>query len=46
LTKGGKFLPGHDAKLISALIEAAGGIESVRAIIENHVGRHIVPDID
>lgn len=46
ITKGGKFIPGHDAKLVSALIESAGGIESMRAIIEGHVGHRVVPEID
>jgi hypothetical protein len=42
-TKGGKFRPGHDAKLLSALIEAIGGIESLRTLVEKKVGRTIIP---
>lgn len=42
-TKGGRFIPGHDAKLISALIEAVGGIENLRTLVEEHVGRKVVP---
>ena len=45
-TKGGKFIPGHDAKLVSALIESVGGIEGLRAIIEGHVGHRVVPEMD
>jgi hypothetical protein len=43
-TKGGKFKPGHDSKLISALIEAVGGIEGLRAVVEKKVGRKIIPE--
>ena len=40
-TKGGKFLPGHDRKLQAALEEAVGGIESLRAIVEKHLGKSV-----
>ena len=44
LTKGGKFVPGHDSKLLSAILEAVGGIEALRKLAEDHVGRPIMPD--
>ena len=34
MTKGGEFLPGHDSKTLSAVIEAAGGIAALKKIIE------------
>lgn len=40
-TKGGKFLPGHDQTLRMAIEKAAGGLESLRAIMENHLGHSI-----
>ena len=41
-TMGGKFKPGHDQKLRAALEEAVGGLESLRSIVEEHVGRPVV----
>lgn len=41
-TKGGKFLPGHDQKLRAAIEAEVGGLESLRAIAEAHLGRQIV----
>ena len=40
-TKGGKFRPGHDQKLRSAIEDAAGGLEELRVIVEKHIGRTI-----
>ena len=40
-TRGGKFRPGHDQKLRAAIEDAAGGLESLRTIIEKHIGRSI-----
>jgi hypothetical protein len=40
-TKGGKFRPGHDQKLRAAIEDAAGGLESLRVIVEKHIGRAI-----
>lgn len=40
-TKGGKFRPGHDQKLRAAIEEAAGGLESLRVIVEKHIGRAV-----
>lgn len=44
MTKGGKYLPGHDAKLVSAIIEAVGSLEALRDLAEGHVGRPIKPE--
>ena len=40
-TKGGKFRPGHDQKLRSAIEKAVGGLESLKVIVEKHVGREV-----
>ncbi len=40
-TKGGKYLPGHDQKLRVAIEDAAGGLEELRVIVEQHIGRSI-----
>ncbi len=40
-TKGGKWLPGHDQKLRTAIENAVGGLESLRAIAEKHLGHEI-----
>jgi hypothetical protein len=42
LTKGGKFLPGHDQKLRAAIEEAAGGVEELREIVEKATGKSII----
>lgn len=41
VTKGGKFRPGHDQKLRAAIETAAGGLESLRVIVEKHTGKTI-----
>lgn len=38
-TKGGRFRPGHDQRLRSAIEDAAGGIESLRSLVEAHLGK-------
>ena len=40
-TKGGKFRPGHDQKLRSAIEKDVGGLESLKVIVEKHLGREI-----
>lgn len=40
-TKGGKYRPGHDQKLRKAIEDAVGGLESLRSIAEDHVGKPI-----
>jgi hypothetical protein len=34
MTKGGDFIPGHDAKLLSAIVGHVGGIARLREIVE------------
>jgi len=41
MTKGGQFIPGHDAKLLSAIIKSVGGLDNLRHIIESHIGENI-----
>jgi len=41
-TKGGRFRPGHDQKLRSAIEDAAGGLEQLRVLVEKHIGREII----
>ena len=41
MTKGGQFIPGHDAKLLSAIIQSVGGLENLRCIVEKHNGKNI-----
>ena len=45
-TKGGMFRPGHDQKLRSAIEEAVGGLEALRAIVERHLGRRVDVSLD
>ena len=45
-TKGGQWLPGHDAKLISAILAAVGGHQSLRNLAEKHIGRPIEVEIE
>ena len=40
-TKTGQFLPGHDQKLRSAIEKAAGGLLTLKEIIEKHIGQEI-----
>lgn len=41
MTKGGVFLPGHDAKTISAIIEVTGGIPKLKRLIESALNKQI-----
>ncbi len=34
MTRGGQFIPGHDAKLLSTIVNSVGGIANLRDIIE------------
>ncbi len=40
-TKGGDFLLGHDQKLRAAIEHAAGGIDNLRKIVEEKIGKSI-----
>lgn len=41
MTKGGVFLPGHDAKTLSAILEATGGTANLRRLVEGALDRQI-----
>lgn len=43
MTKGGDYRPGHDAKLLSAILEAIGGLQPLRTLVEKTVGHSIEP---
>lgn len=36
MTRGGEFIPGHDAKLLSSIVKSVGGIASLRDIVEEY----------
>ena len=40
-TKGGHFIPGHDACVYSAIIERVGDIRNLREIVEQYTGEKI-----
>jgi hypothetical protein len=45
-TAGGHFLPGHDTKTLSAIIEAVGGIVALRNLIEKILERDVKVVLD
>ena len=40
-TKGGKFRPGHDQKLRVSIEDAVGGLEALKIIAEDKIGKPI-----
>ncbi len=46
ITAGGCFLPGHDTKTLSAIIEAVGGIVALRKLVENALCRKVEVMLD
>lgn len=40
-TAGGHFLPGHDTKTLSAIIEAVGGINALHNLVEQVLGTEV-----
>jgi len=40
-TKGGNFLPGHDAKLLSAIVDKVGGVQHLKEVVEKELGCRI-----
>ena len=46
ISAGGQFLPGHDAKTISAIIEMVGGIVALRNLVENILDRDVEVVLD
>lgn len=45
-TAGGHFLPGHDTKTLSAIVELVGGIVALRNLVENVFDRKVEVAID
>ena len=43
VTENRRFLPGHDQKLRAAIEDAAGGLEALKKLVEDHLGRPIKP---
>jgi hypothetical protein len=41
MTRGGVFLPGHDAKTLSAILEATGGTAKLKHLVEAALDRRI-----
>ena len=41
MTKGGDYLPGHDAKTLSAIIENVGGVKQLRQLVEGVLKQQI-----
>jgi hypothetical protein len=41
MTRGGDFLPGHDARTLSAVISTVGGVAALRTLVENALKRRI-----
>ena len=41
MTRGGDFLPGHDARTLSAVITVVGGVAALRTLVEKALKRRI-----
>jgi hypothetical protein len=41
MTRGGDFLPGHDARTLSAVISSVGGVAALRQLVETALKRRI-----
>jgi len=46
MTKGGDFLPGHDARTMSAILDKVGGVIELRDHIEKTLRCRIKPRAD
>ena len=44
VTANRRFLPGHDQKLRIAIEDAAGGLEALKNLVEDHAGQPIKPN--
>ena len=42
VTRGGEYIPGHDAKIYSAIIKCVGGITNLKKLVEKSTGKEIV----
>ncbi len=41
MTRGGEFKPGHDSQMMGAVVQAAGGVREVHALVEKALKRKI-----
>jgi hypothetical protein len=41
MTKGGQFIPGHDSKLMSAILQRVGGLAALKELVESVTGEEI-----
>lgn len=46
MTKGGEFIPGHDSKLMRAILLEVGGVLALRKFIEQRLGKTITANLD
>jgi len=46
MTRGGDFIPGHDARTLSAVISSVGGVAALRRLVESTLKRRIEVEID
>ena len=46
MTKGGDFIPGHDAKVMSAINDKVGGTIALRDLVEKTLNCRIKPRWD
>jgi hypothetical protein len=42
MTKGGEFMPGHDVRLLAAIVKRVGGVMNLRIIVEQAIDDVIV----
>ena len=45
-TRGGRFKPGHDAKVTAAMVNAVGGVEKLLVIVESSLGRKVRVEVN
>ena len=41
MTKGGDYLPGHDAKTLPAILEHVGGVKQLQQLVEGLLNQQI-----
>lgn len=41
MTKGGDYLPAHDAKTLQAIIEHVGGVKQLRQLVEGLLNQQV-----
>lgn len=46
MTAGGDFKPGHDSKVLSAILDRVGGVLKLKEMIEEHTGEPIIVEHD